>query len=108
MFPSLDPKKLQGMMKQLGMSQEEIHAEEVIIKTKDKDIIIKEPHVIKLKVQGQETFQLSGRIEEREKEETSEEDIKTVMEKAGVNKEKAKKALKNAKGDLAEAIISLQ
>ena len=108
MFPSLDPKKLQGMMKQLGMSQEEIPAEEVIIKTKDKDIIIKEPHVIKLKVQGQETFQLSGRIEEREKEETSEEDIKTVMEKAGVNKEKAKKALKNAKGDLAEAIISLQ
>jgi len=96
------------MMKQLGMSQEEIPAEEVIIKTKEKDIIIKEPHVTKIKMQGQENFQISGIIEEREKEETSEEDIKTVMEKAGVSKEKAKKALKTAKGDLAEAIISLQ
>ena len=38
----------------------------------------------------------------------SEEDIKTVMEQAKVTKEKAESALKENKGDLAAAIISLQ
>ena len=32
----LDPKKMQGMMKKLGIKQEEIDAQEVTIKTADK------------------------------------------------------------------------
>ncbi len=37
----------------------------------------------------------------------SEEDIKLVMEQAGVDHDTAKKALEEAKGDLAEAILKL-
>ena len=38
----------------------------------------------------------------------SEEDIKLVMEQAGVDYDSAKKALEETKGDLAEAILKLQ
>lgn len=100
-----DLKKVMGMMKQLGIQQEPIDADRVIIESKDKKIIIDEPQVVKIKMQGQESFQISGNISEQQ--ETSEEDIKTVMEKANCSREKAAEALKMANGDLAEAILSL-
>jgi len=102
----LDPKKMQAVMKQLGMKQEEIPAERVIIETSDKKLIINNPSVVKIVMQGQETFQISGDVEE-EAENNSEKDIQTIMEKTECSKEKAEKALKDANGDLAEAIISL-
>ncbi len=37
----------------------------------------------------------------------SEEDVKLVMEQAGVDEETARKALVEAEGDLAEAILKL-
>jgi len=93
-------------MKQLGMKQEDIDAERVIIECSDKNIIIEEPNVQKIVMQGQESFQISGSISEQEKG-ISEEDIEQVMEKAQVSRSKAEEALKEAKGDLAEAILSL-
>lgn len=108
-----DMKKMMGMMKQLGINQQEVPAERVIIEAKDKRIVIENPSVVKVKFQGQETFQISGESREEakaggeEKEAISEEDIKTVMEKAGKSKKQAKEALEKAKGDLAEAILSL-
>lgn len=108
MLPNLNPKKMQALMKQMGMSQEEIPAEKVIIeKTDNSKIIIENPSVTKIKVQGQETFQISG--DERQESATveiSEEDIKTVMEKTSSSKEDAKKALEKT-NDLAEAILEL-
>jgi nascent polypeptide-associated complex subunit alpha len=100
-----DMKKAMGMMKQLGISQEPVEADRVIIETKDKQIIIDEPQVVKIKMSGQESFQISGKISE--KTGISEEDIKTVMEKTGCKKEEAVKALEDSQGDLAEAILSL-
>ena len=112
MFPGLggglNPKKMQAVMKQMGIGQEEIDASRVIIeKTDNSRIIIENPSVAKISMQGQESFQISGDISEEQAETYSEEDIKTVMEKTNVSKEKAKKALESSGGDLAEAIMSL-
>ncbi len=109
MFPSIDPKKMQAMMKQMGIAQEEIDANRVIIETEDKNIIIENPSVMKIKMQGQTNFQISGDVSEQAKNEenTQEKDIKTIIEKTGCSKERAKKALEDADGDLTEAILSL-
>jgi len=109
MFGNLNPKKMQAVMKQMGMSQEEITASCVTIeKPNGKKIVIENPSVVKLKIQGQESFQISGEIREETAEVgISEEDIKIVMEKTGSSEEQAKIALKNTEGDLAEAILKL-
>ncbi|MBP6857153.1 Nascent polypeptide-associated complex protein, partial [Candidatus Pacearchaeota archaeon] len=85
MFPGVNPRQMQGMLKKMGISQEEINASRVIIeKTDNSRIIIDNPSVTKIKMQGQETFQIAGDIsEESAKEETSEEDIKMIIEKTG-------------------------
>lgn len=103
---NLDPKKMQAVMKQLGMKQEEIPASRVIIETEDKNIVIENPSVSKILMQGQETFQISGDIKEEEKG-IREEDIKQVMEKTGKSRKQAEEALKNSQGDLAEAILNI-
>lgn len=106
MFGSLNPKKMQAAMKQLGMSQEEIPASRVTIEKSDNNkIIIENPSVVKLKIQGQESFQISGEV--KEEQIIPEEDIKTVVEKTNTSKEEARKALESAGGDLAEAILKL-
>lgn len=109
-FPGMNPRDVQKAMKRMGIKQEEIPATEVIIKTPDKEMVILSPQVMKVNMMGQETFQISGEIHEREKTaavEISEEDIKTVMEQAKCSKEAAEKALQET-GDLAEAIMKLQ
>lgn len=109
MMPKIDPRQIAQMMKRMGIQQQEIDATEVIIKCPDKDIIITEPNVSKINAMGQESFQISGNVSEREKEaEITEDDVKTVAEQANVDEEKAREALKNSKGDIAKAIIELQ
>ncbi|MCX6750993.1 MAG: nascent polypeptide-associated complex protein [Candidatus Pacearchaeota archaeon] len=109
MFPGVDPRQMQGMLKKMGISQEDIDASRVIIeKTDNSKIIIENPSVQKIKMQGQETFQIAGDIsEEYPKEETSEEDIQTIVEKTGVSKKKAREILEKNNGDLAETILKL-
>lgn len=104
----LNPKKMQAMMKQLGMNQEEISASKVTIeKTDGGKILIENPSVTKINMQGQESFQISGEAkEESESQEITEEDVKTVVEKTGTTEEKARKALEET-GDLAETILQL-
>ncbi len=111
MFPGINPRKMQQMMKQMGIQQVEIPATEVIIKTETKEIHIVNPSVSKVNAMGQETFQISGEIQEHELStapEISAEDVKTVMEQAEVDEKTARAAIEEANGDLAEAIISLQ
>ena len=108
MLPGLDPKKMQAMMKQLGIAQQEIEATKVIIECVDKKIIIEDPSVVKIKMQGQENFQISGKISEEENSvDTTEEDVQTIMEKTGCTETQAKKALADANGDLTQAILDL-
>ena len=110
-MPGLNPRKMQQMMKQLGIQQVDIPATEVIIKTEEKTIIISNPSVAKVNMMGQETFQISGEIHEEansSRPDISDDDIKTVMAQAGVDKLTARKAIEDANGDLAEAIINLK
>ena len=103
MFPGLNPKKMQQIMKQMGMGQEEIDASKVIIEKEDGKIIIDEPSVVKISMQGQDTFQISGKIRE---ESSEQDDVKTIIEKTGCTEEQAKETLEKT-GDLAEAILEL-
>ena len=101
----MDPKKMQAVMKKMGINQEEIHASEVIIKKDSGDeILIQNPSVTKIIMQGQESFQISGEI--LEKLGSFEEDIKIIIEKTNATEKQAKAALEKT-GDLAEAILEL-
>ena len=61
----------------------------------------------KIKMQGQETFQIAGLISEETAEVgVSEEDIKAIVEKTGVSEDLARESLERT-GDLAESILEL-
>ena len=110
MIPGVNPRQLKQMMKQMGMSQEDIEASQVIIKTPTKNIVFDNPSIQKIGMQGQITFQLSGDFREEEASvevAISEEDISVVSEHAGVSKDEARKALDKANGDIAQAIVNL-
>ncbi len=111
MIPGISPRDMQKAMKKLGIRQEEIDADEVIIKSGNKEIIITNPQVSRVNMMGQETFQIIGNAEEREissSPEISEDDIKTVMAQAGAAEEKAREAIESNEGDLAKAIMELK
>lgn len=102
----MNPRQMNKMMQKMGIKQQEIDASEVIIKTPEKNLVIKNPQVTKVDMMGQNTFQIMGEVTEESA--ISEEDIKTVSEQANVSQEEAKVALQKTNGDLAEAIISLK
>ena len=104
-MPKLNPKQLEQAMKKLGVKQEHIDAYEVIIKTKEKNLIIRNPEVVKVNMMGQENFQISGDIEEESN--ITEDDVNTVAEQANVSKDVARKALEDNDGDLAKTILDL-
>jgi nascent polypeptide-associated complex subunit alpha len=108
MFPGMNPKDLAKAMKRLGIQQEELEVHEVIMRLPDKDLVFSDPQVTKVNAMGQLSFQVTGQPEERLREPTiSEEDVKTVMEQAKVDRETALDAIKKHKGDLAETILEL-
>ena len=102
----MNPKMLEKAMKQMGIKQEHIDAKEVIIKLENKELIIKDPDVVKVNMMGQETFQITGKIEE--KKSLNEDDISLIQNETNTTREKAIKALKDNNGDIAAAILSLK
>jgi nascent polypeptide-associated complex subunit alpha len=111
MIPGMNPREMQKAMKRLGIKQEEIDANEVIIKTNNNEIVIKNPQVSKVNMMGQETFQIMGQAEERSissEPEISQDDIETVASQTGVTEEEAKESIAKNNGDLAKAIIALK
>ena len=111
MIPGLNSREAKAMMRKMGIKQEEIDAELVIIKTHDKDFVIRNPQVSRVNMMGQETFQVVGSIEEVEKDakaEINEEDIDMVMDQTNCTKEEAMEAIEESGGNLAEAILKLQ
>ncbi|HEX17626.1 MAG: nascent polypeptide-associated complex protein [Thermoplasmata archaeon] len=102
-----NPRQISQLMKQLGINIREIEdVEEVIIRTKDKEYIFKQPEVTLMDAHGQKTYQIIGTPQIKEKG-FPEEDIKLVMEKTGRSREEAERALRESKGDIAEAILKL-
>ena len=94
-------------MKQMGIAQETIEAEEVIIKMKDKELIISSPQVTKIKMSGQTSFQIVGEVSEKAKKSFSQEDIDVIVEQTGATEDEAADALEET-GDIAEAILKLK
>lgn len=107
----MDPRAVKQAMRQMGITQEEIQASEVIIKCKDKEIVISQPSVAKIKMRGDESFQISGNVSVRgisTAPEITEDDILTVADQTGADNETAAKALIQTHGDIAEAILKLK
>jgi nascent polypeptide-associated complex subunit alpha len=103
----INPRQMQKMMKQMGMQAAEIGADEVIIKGREKTILISEPQVTRVNVMGQDTFQITGKISEQSPGKFTDEDVKMVMDQTGTTEQRAKAALEET-GDLAGAIMKLK
>jgi len=95
----------------MGLNMTPLEAEEVVIKTKDKEIIVQNPEVAVLEVQGQKIFQvMGGEISEKKREKAiiiPEEDVQLVAQQAKVSLDQARAALEQTGGDLAQAILLL-
>ena len=114
MIPGMNKKQMKQMerqMKKMGMKMEELEGvREVIIRFDEKELVIDNPSVSLMNVMGQETYQVEGKAHEVELEyeiEIPDEDIEMVANSAGVSPDKAREALEECKGDLAEAIMKL-
>jgi len=100
------------MMQRMGMSMGAMpDVEQVIFKTSAKEIIVENPEVTVMEMQGQKIFQVIGeRIVEKAVEKAvkiPEEDVQLVATQANVSPEQARAALEQTKGDLAQAILLL-
>ena len=111
----VNPREAKRMMQRMGMSMDSIPGvSQVIVKTATKDIIIDEPEVAMLNMQGQKIYQvMGGRVSEKavvveKKLAISDEDIQLVAGQTGKSVEEAKKALEESGGDLAKAILLLR
>jgi len=104
------------MMQKMGMKVDEIQGvTEVLIRTATREILIEEPAVTSVVVQGQKMYQITGgstheRIPSTEAAppEVPEEDVKLVAEQTGKTLDEARAALKESGGDLAEAILRIK
>ena len=132
----MNPRKMQRMMKQMGIDIQEIEdVKKIIIRTSDKDIVFGEDVSVTVMIaQGQKTYQITGNpvvkdrgddeseiIEKAESEQAGvseevdeggpvaipQEDIELVCQQTGVSEEVAKEALEECDGNPAEAILKL-
>ena len=104
-------RQMRRMMDKMGLDMEEIpNVQEVVIKTDKKEIIIPKPSVTEMKSKENSIFQvIAESFEEKELEVQifSEDDIILVCQQANCDEERAKEALAESKGDIAQAILKL-
>ncbi len=121
MHKRMNPREQKRMMQRMGMNMDSVpDVQQVIIRTTGKDIVIDEPEVAILQVQGQKMYQvIGGQVSEQApsartaaaapaKPAFSSEDVQLVADQTGKSLERAKEALIEADGDLAKAILLLQ
>jgi nascent polypeptide-associated complex subunit alpha len=81
----------------------------VIMESPTRRIVIDNPEVATVTVQGQTVYQVGGgTVREEGIGGGTDDDVKLVAAQAGVSIEKASEALKQSNGDLAQAIILLK
>lgn len=108
------------MMDRMGINAKELpEVKEVIFRTPTKELVVTNPSVTALEIQGQKIYQVVGEgVEERPlqtpptptstpQETILEEDVQLVALQAGVGIEEARGALRESQGDLAKAILLL-
>lgn len=121
----MDSRNARRMMQRMGMQMQEINGvTRVIIQSPGKEIVIEQPTVTSINVQGQKMYQvLGGKAVERSPQaavvqdaapmekpsvQIPEEDVLLVAQQAKVSMEKARETLAKCEGDLAKAILMLQ
>ena len=111
----VNPREARRMMQRMGMSMDSVpDVTQVIVKTANKDIVIDEPEVAILNMQGQRIYQvMGGKVTEKavvieKKLAIPNEDVQLVAGQTGKSVEEARKALEESGGDLAKAILLLQ
>lgn len=119
MFPGgrVNPKQMKAAMRRMGVTQEEMRdVEEVVIRTKQKELVFRDAAVTAVTMQGQVTYQIIGNPEERERRKGDataddggvvEEDVQLVMSQTECSEEEARKALEECDGAPAEAILKI-
>ena len=108
MFGGMNPAKMQGMMKKMGISQTELPVKKVIFEMDDGNLVIEDPSVVKIMMLGQESYQVTGEAVEESDDSFSDEDVEMVVEKTGKSEDEVRAALAESDGDIAEAIVGLK
>lgn len=108
MFGGVNPAQMKGMMKKMGISQVELPVKRVVFEMEDGNLIVENPNVMQIKMQGQESFQVTGDIVEEELNSFSDEDVKMVVGQSGKSEDEVRAALEKSDGDIAEAIMELK
>jgi nascent polypeptide-associated complex subunit alpha len=120
----INPKQLQKQMRSMGIDVQDIEdVKQVIIRTATKEIVFNDAQVTVMDARGMKSYQVVGTPEERPIQQAAigaqspeapqgpveipDADIMLVAQQAKVSRDVAKKALEEAKGDLAEAIMKL-
>ena len=106
----VNPREANRMMQRMGMQVQQLDGvTKVIMESPTKRIIIENPEVATVTVQGQTIYQVGGgTVREEGVGGGSEDDVKLVASQAGVSSEQAANALRQSNGDLAQAIILLK
>ena len=117
----MNPRKMQQMMKQMGIDVTELDAETVTITTTDgEQLVFDAPEDTRMDAQGSQTYQIVGEPETTEADAPAvedgeaadegipEDDVNLVSVRAGVTSDKAREALEAEDGDLAAAISRLE
>ena len=106
----MNPRKMKQMMNKLGMEMEPLEGvERIVISTATGNYIFDGAEVVAMTMQGVKTFQITGEPRfEPKAAPISEEDVSLAMEQTKGSEEKARRALAETRGDIAEAILRLQ
>ena len=117
----LDPRKMEQMMKQMGIDVEEIDATEVVIRTGGgEELVFTDADVTRMDAQGQATYQIVGEPESREANtdaggeaaiedaDIPADDVEIVAMRTGASEDDARSALEAVDGDLAAAVERLE
>ncbi len=83
MFPGMNAGQMAGMMKKMGIAQSQLPVKKVIFEMADGRLVIEDPSVLQIKMQGQVTYQVTGVAVEEVTESFSDEDVKMVTSQSG-------------------------
>jgi nascent polypeptide-associated complex subunit alpha len=122
-----DSRNARRAMQRMGMQMQEINGvTRVIIQSPGKELVIEQPIVTSINVQGQKMYQITGgkatertpqavvaapgaaTVAEKPAVQVPEEDVLLVAQQGKVTMEKARETLIKCDGDLARAILMLQ
>ena len=113
----MNPRKMKQMMKQMGIDIKELDAEEVIIRTPEEELVFTDAEVQRMDAQGQQTYNIIGEPERRDREDDSDDDagdaipqddIEMVMDATGASEQEAREALEAENGMPLDAIERLE